>query len=61
MAPRRVTLVLLVAFAALAGGLAAIGLHSVPAYLVAERTREIGIHIDIGADAGRVRQIMLWL
>ena len=60
VAPRRFTLVLLVAFAALAGGLALIGLYSVLAYLVAERTREIGIHIAIGADAGRVRRMILW-
>ena len=60
MAPRRFTLVLLVAFAALAGGLAVIGLYSVLAYLVAERTREIGIHIALGASAGRVRRMVLW-
>ncbi len=59
VAPRRFTLVLLVAFAALAGGLAVIGLCSVLAYLVAERTREIGIHIALGANAGRVRRMIL--
>jgi putative ABC transport system permease protein len=59
VAPRWFTLVLLVAFAALAGGLAVIGLYSTLAYLVAERTREIGIRIAIGADAGRVRRMIL--
>jgi putative ABC transport system permease protein len=59
VAPRKFTLVLLVAFAALAGGLAIIGLYSVLAYLVAERTREIGIRIAIGADSRRVTAMVL--
>jgi len=59
IAPRRFVLILLVAFAALAGGLAVIGLYSVLAYLVAERTREIGIRIAIGADPGRVTRMVL--
>jgi putative ABC transport system permease protein len=59
VAPRRFVLVLLVAFAALAGGLAIIGLYSVLAYLVAERTREIGIRIAVGAGARRVTWMVL--
>src|SRR5262245_38308110 len=59
VAPRKFILVLLVAFASLAGGLAIIGLYSVLSYLVAERTREIGIRIAIGADAGRVTGMVL--
>jgi ABC-type antimicrobial peptide transport system permease subunit len=59
VAPRKFILVLLVAFAALAGGLAIIGLYSVLAYLVAERTREIGIRIAIGANPARVRRMVL--
>jgi putative ABC transport system permease protein len=59
VAPRRFTLVLLVAFAILGGGLAVIGLYGVLAYLVAERTREIGIHIALGADIGSVRRMIL--
>lgn len=59
VAPRKFTLVLLVAFAALAGGLAIIGLYSVLAYLVSERTREIGIRIAVGADSGRVARMVL--
>jgi putative ABC transport system permease protein len=57
--PRRFTLVLLNAFAALAGSLAVIGLYSVLAYLVAERTREIGIRMAVGADQGRVTRMIL--
>ena len=34
-------------------------MYSVLSYLVAERRREIGIHIAIGADAGRVRRMIL--
>jgi len=59
LAPRKFTLVLLVAFAALAGGLAIIGLYSVLSYLVAERTREIGIRIAVGANPARVSRMVL--
>jgi putative ABC transport system permease protein len=59
VAPRRFTLVLLGVFALLAATLAIVGLYSVLAYLVSERTREIGIRIAIGADAGRVTRMVL--
>jgi predicted lysophospholipase L1 biosynthesis ABC-type transport system permease subunit len=57
--PRKFVLVLLVAFAAIAGSLAIIGLYSVLSYLVAERTREIGVRLAVGAGAGRVVRMVL--
>ena len=56
---RRFSMVLLGIFAAVALGLAVVGIYGVVSYLVGERTNEIGIRIALGADRPDVLRMVL--
>jgi putative ABC transport system permease protein len=59
LAPRRLNMRLLGMFGLLGAAIAAIGVYGVIAYLVAQRTREIGIRLSLGASPYAIVRVVL--
>ena len=59
IAPRRFNLLLLGTFAIVALVVAVLGVYSVVAYSVSERTQEIGIRLALGAERARVVRMIV--
>ncbi|HEY2854379.1 MAG TPA: ABC transporter permease [Gemmatimonadaceae bacterium] len=59
LTPRRLAMFVLLGFAALSLALSVLGIYGIISYSTAQRTREIGIRVALGADPGDVTRLIL--